>query len=1340
MKFYFIGLFLLVLSFSRVYGQATFQSNSGGTWNSASRWTLVSGSDGDGIPDANDNVIIQSGHSISISTGSACNNLTFNNGTISFSSSVTLAIGGNLTVSSSSNINGYSNDHIFQVAGNLVVNTGTTLTVGAVRFTITGSSTLNGGLSLSGYGQTRTFGSITINGSGSLALSGGDPYYLNGSLTNNGTFTANSYGQNFYFQGSSSSIGGSNQISVFNAIFNSPANYTNNGNLQIRNQMSGTGSFTNGATGLLELVGGGPFTVSTFSAAASGNTITYSGGGNPTGFPGSYYNLIINKSGGTLGFSGAPSISNDLTIQGGIFQVGAVTVGIGNNLNLQGGEFTPDNASAVVNIGGNFNISAGEYDHNNGDVNVTGNISVTGGTFNFSGASSTLDGGSMLLQGVTLNLGQGTITTTGDLTVQTGTDLNGTGATMNIGGNLAFNDGAVDFTAGVLSANNVTIATGKTMGFTNVAYTSTGTTTINGTLSITGSSGTKSFGNIVVGASGVYNVTQPNPFVVSGNITNNGSFTGCPGYGTCTYTLTSTSGSLNGSGALSMRDIVINSPASYTNQTNLTITQSLTGTGTFLNANGASLELQGTGPFSVSTFNASAATNTVTYSGGGSPSLNSGSYYNLAVNKSSGTITVGSATSVGNNLTVTAGILAVGAATLTVTNNLLLQGGEFTPDNASGITNVGGNFNISGGEYDHNNGQVNVTGNLVHSAGTVSFSGASSTLSITGTYNYSGGTTDFQQGNFSPNNLYIGTGGNVTINSAVLNVANQVELDGTLNFNSGTGSKTLNSILVNATGNWNVTQDVSFTVSGNITNNGTFTGSPTYGTSTYTLTSTSGTISGSATINMRGVAINSPASITNQGLLTVANTFTGSGTFTNGASGIFTYTGNNSSGTNFTITNFNASTTGNTVVYAGTSNQRWRATNTANNDYYNVVVNMGTGGSTRLNLFNNVRVNGVLTITEGDPVLNGFNLELGTSASVSGGDADDWIRINSTGVVRKFYSGFGDNLVLPIGDTDDYSPITSFVVNSATLGANPYVNFSITDANHPNRSTNNLALGGNDDGVAAVDYISRYWTLTGNDMSDPNFDVSYQYIDGDITGTEANMIAALYGQPPGKTFNDWKDAGVVNATNNTATISGGNYWGDLYAMDNNLDRLPIELLSFKVKAKGESILAEWVTASELNNSFFTLERSADGKTFQEIGFVTGAGTTDNQQTYLFEDRFPLAGRSFYRLKQTDFNGDYEYSEVISIVHQATESNLSATVYPNPALSGDQVYFDVHGVRSGVAVKAEVLDQKGKSVWSKELNFSDSNKFQIHTTLSPGLYVVYIASADGQRISKKLIVR
>src|SRR5690606_29273558 len=79
--------------------------------------------------------------------------------------------------------------------------------------------------------------------------------------------------------------------------------------------------------------------------------------------------------------------------------------------------------------------------------------------------------------------------------------------------------------------------------------------------------------------------------------------------------------------------------------------------------------------------------------------------------------------------------------------------------------------------------------------------------------------------------------------------------------------------------------------------------------------------------------------------------------------------------------------------------------------------------------------------------------------------------------------------------------------------------------------------------------------------------------------------------------------------------------------------LPIELLRFDAIPGESDVKLEWETATELNNSHFEVERSADGRNFQQIGTVGGHGTTSQVIAYEFTDNSPLSGKSFYRLKQ-----------------------------------------------------------------------------------------------------------
>ncbi|MCB9267468.1 MAG: T9SS type A sorting domain-containing protein, partial [Lewinellaceae bacterium] len=117
--------------------------------------------------------------------------------------------------------------------------------------------------------------------------------------------------------------------------------------------------------------------------------------------------------------------------------------------------------------------------------------------------------------------------------------------------------------------------------------------------------------------------------------------------------------------------------------------------------------------------------------------------------------------------------------------------------------------------------------------------------------------------------------------------------------------------------------------------------------------------------------------------------------------------------------------------------------------------------------------------------------------------------------------------------------------------------------------------------------------------------------------------------------------------------------------------LPIELLYFNASAKGQAVLLQWATATEHNNDYMAVERSADGVRFTEIGRVLGAGTTQEPREYHFTDDSPLPGLNYYRLRQVDFDGRAEYHKVISILFEGKGANLGLQAFPNPAHSNLQ---------------------------------------------------------------------
>lgn len=110
--------------------------------------------------------------------------------------------------------------------------------------------------------------------------------------------------------------------------------------------------------------------------------------------------------------------------------------------------------------------------------------------------------------------------------------------------------------------------------------------------------------------------------------------------------------------------------------------------------------------------------------------------------------------------------------------------------------------------------------------------------------------------------------------------------------------------------------------------------------------------------------------------------------------------------------------------------------------------------------------------------------------------------------------------------------------------------------------------------------------------------------------------------------------------------------------------LPIQLQAFHALEMSNEVIFSWTTASETNNDFFTIQRSADAVHWENLIQVDGAGNSSVPLHYEATDANPLPGISYYRLKQTDFNGDYSYSEIKAVTFEEMRPELR--IYPNPA--------------------------------------------------------------------------
>jgi len=185
--------------------------------------------------------------------------------------------------------------------------------------------------------------------------------------------------------------------------------------------------------------------------------------------------------------------------------------------------------------------------------------------------------------------------------------------------------------------------------------------------------------------------------------------------------------------------------------------------------------------------------------------------------------------------------------------------------------------------------------------------------------------------------------------------------------------------------------------------------------------------------------------------------------------------------------------------------------------------------------------------------------------------------------------------------------------------------------------------------------------------------------------------------------------------------------------------LPIELLSFNaIENDITSVNCFWSTASETNNDFFLVERSRDGINFSEVGRVVGAGTSNATINYALNDYQPYSGLSYYRLKQVDFNGEYSYSNIVSIQRDISKEG-EIIIMPNP--NSGKFHVRISNQYCGQS-SISIADMNGRVCHHQSVDFEASNAVLIpfDLTLSPGKYALRVECLSGAFFSEEFIIK
>ncbi len=401
-------------------------------------------------------------------------------------------------------------------------------------------------------------------------------------------------------------------------------------------------------------------------------------------------------------------------------------------------------------------------------------------------------------------------------------------------------------------------------------------------------------------------------------------------------------------------------------------------------------------------------------------------------------------------------------------------------------------------------------------------------------------------------------------------------------------------------------------------------------------------------------------------------------------------------------------------------------TNTSGPMFNNVVINK-IGGDIILNT--NITVFDTLFLLNGDIVLGANDISLGSnnnSGTISGGSSSSYIQADGTGVVKKIYtvlSPMNSIVNFQVGDIAVFSPLTLMVNFATFVGRDAFISINVTDAIHPT--------------LIDPDYITRYWTINSSGVTSIDYMVDYIYDDSDIVGNENSFQTERW------SGSSWFAYDPVDAANNLFTVRGG--ISDIPALDDftgggNGGVMAIEVLHFTVQPKGEVVEINWATTMEVNNDFFTIERSTDGQNYEELATLQGVDSSMVTNRYEFVDQEPHSGISYYRLKQTDIDGQYAYFTPVAIKF-SSDNLLFIKVYPNPAIDNQPFNVELNGFEQNEEVVVVLLNQMGEKVFSKVVVSKGDN---LLTAIDPafklpcGIYFV-VGSSNNEIYKQKLVI-
>jgi len=196
-------------------------------------------------------------------------------------------------------------------------------------------------------------------------------------------------------------------------------------------------------------------------------------------------------------------------------------------------------------------------------------------------------------------------------------------------------------------------------------------------------------------------------------------------------------------------------------------------------------------------------------------------------------------------------------------------------------------------------------------------------------------------------------------------------------------------------------------------------------------------------------------------------------------------------------------------------------------------------------------------------------------------------------------------------------------------------------------------------------------------------------------------------------------------------------WAMIVYVINAAIALPVELIHFNASynEQNKNVDLDWITASEFNNDYFIIEKSMDANVFSHVLMLEGAGNSSTLKHYSSVDSEPLNGVSFYRLKQVDFNGDFSFSDIVSVT---VNKDIFIVC---PSYSSGHFTISLSG-KKGTRIAVKVKNILGQEHYSQNLLLDSDlliESINVRGPLTPGVYFV-IASWENSVFTRRIMIR